>query len=194
MIQDASILCLERPRFHKDAAARRKLLRSISSTNTFSPRTAPCLAEGLGHEPRGLSRHRRARLRHARQGARSAEQAGDRDGRRRQGLHQDRSSGEPRHQGRRAGDRRRHGQHLPHRARRRRRASRCARTTWRRRARPHHGARPKTSRLPPSSCRSTPSWRTSSPPMRRTAATASTPLTPTGMILDVGPHIGRAHQ
>ena len=70
--------------------------------------------EGLGHKSAGLCRtHHAGRTRRAQQGAGSADQAGDRDHRRRQGLHQDRPSGKPGQQGRCAGDWRRHGQYLP---------------------------------------------------------------------------------
>ena len=57
--------------------------------------------------------HHAGRARSAGEGAGSAEEAGDRHRRRRQGLDQARPAGKSRRQGRRAGDRRRHGQHLP---------------------------------------------------------------------------------
>ena len=126
----------------------------------------------------GLCRpHHAGRARRAGEGAGSADQAGHRDHRRRQGLDQDRPARKPRDQGRRAGDRRRHGQHLPARAGRRRRQvagregsrarPRCA--SWRRR-------KPPTA---PSSCRSTPWSPIISRPMRRRTPTGSTRSRPT---------------
>ena len=99
-----------------------KARRHLGQRRVLGRAPRACLDRRPRPQAAGLCRpHHAGRTRRAGQGAGSADQAGHRDHRRRQGLDQDRPAGKPRQQGRCAGDRRRHGQYLPARAGRRRR-------------------------------------------------------------------------
>ena len=146
-MKDGDILCLENTRFHKEEekndpafVAELAKLGDIWVNDAFSAaHRAHATTEGLGHKlPAYAGRTMQAELDALGQGAGSADQACDRDHRRRQGLDQDRPAGKPRDKGRCAGDRRRHGQHLPACAGRRRRQVAGGEGSRRHRA-AHHG-------------------------------------------------------
>ena len=121
-MKDGDILCLENTRFHKEEenndqafVAELAKLGDIWVNDAFSAaHRAHASTEGLGHKlPAYAGRTLQAELDALGKALEVADQAGDRDHRRRQGLNQDRSAAEPRQQGRSAGDRRRHGEHVP---------------------------------------------------------------------------------
>ena len=110
-----------------------------------------------------------------------------------QSLVEDRPARKPRRLGRGGCHRRRHGLYLPLCAWARGRQSRSARKDLSEYRQPRSWKRPKNPAAA-SSCRSMQSPRTNSPPTRAAPSpTAWTRMDPEGMILDVGPAIGRPH-
>ena len=109
----------ERGRFRGGSRCQRRRLRQRGLLGRAS---RPCLDRGPRPCTAGLCRPADAGgARRPDQGARVADTAGHRSGRRRQGVVEDRSPAEPRRQGGHARHRWRHGQHLPARPRESRR-------------------------------------------------------------------------
>ena len=136
-----------------------------------------CLGRGDRASAAGLCRPRHAGgTRGAGEGAARAGAPGRGDRRRRQNLDQARSARQSDRQGRDADHRRRHGQYLPRRARQGRRQ---IAVRERSRCRPRATSWPRQSRSTARSCcRSTPSWRRSSPRMSPRASSRSTRSAP----------------
>ena len=193
-MKDGDILLLENTRFHKGeekndpafVAALAKL-GDIYVNDAFSAaHRAHASTEGLGHCCRPMpAAPCRPSSRRSSKALGSAEAAGGRDRRRRQGLDQARPARQSRDQGRCAGHRRRHGQHLPARAGHRRRQVALRARPRRHRARIMAKAASRQLRHRPAGRRR--GRRASSRPMRRRTPIGVDAMPADDMILDVGP-------
>ena len=105
-MKDGDILCLENTRFHKEEekndpafVAELAKLGDIWVNDAFSAaHRAHASTEGLGHKlPAYAGRTMQAELDALGKALEAPTKPGDRDHRRRQGLHQDRPAGKPRH-------------------------------------------------------------------------------------------------